>query len=129
MDFRDRNRRGVKRLLAAFAFALQGVRDVVTHEKNMQLHLIIAAAVLALAGLLRLPLLHWVLLLLVIAGVFALEMMNTAVERVVDLCTEEFHPLAKRAKDIAAGAVFTYCLFAVVIGIILFLPPILRLLK
>jgi len=102
---------------------------VVTHEKNMQLHLIIAAAVLALAGLLRLPLLHWVLLLLVIAGVFALEMMNTAVERVVDLCTEEFHPLAKRAKDIAAGAVFTYCLFAVVIGIILFLPPILRLLK
>jgi len=57
-----------------------------------------------------------------ICGVLALELVNTAVERVVDLVTKEFHPLAKQAKDIAAGAVLLYAILSVVIGCIIFLP-------
>ena len=53
-----------------------------------------------------------------------LELMNTAIERTVDLCTEDFHPLAKQAKDIAAGAVFVYAILSVIIGCIIFLPKI-----
>ncbi|GAE33400.1 diacylglycerol kinase [Halalkalibacter akibai JCM 9157] len=56
-----------------------------------------------------------------------MEIMNTAIERTVDLVTEEYHPLAKRAKDISAAAVFVYCIFAVVIGLIIFIPSIIQL--
>ncbi|WP_308017427.1 diacylglycerol kinase family protein [Alkalihalobacillus deserti] len=109
-------------------FATQGLIFVVKHEQNMQIHLIIAGVTLVSAYLLSLPLVQWMILLLVIAGMFSLEIMNTAVERTVDLITEEFHPLAKRAKDIAAAAVFVYCIFAVIIGVILFVPALIKLL-
>jgi undecaprenol kinase len=52
--------------------------------------------------------------------------MNTAAERVVDLITKEYHPLAKQAKDLAAGAVFIYAVITVVIGIIIFIPYFFR---
>jgi undecaprenol kinase len=52
--------------------------------------------------------------------------MNTAIERVVDLVTAEYHPLAKQAKDIAAGAVFVYAILSVIVGIIIFLPYVLK---
>lgn len=127
MDLRDRNRKGFKRLLRSFGYATQGFRYVIVHEQNMQIHLGTAVVILLGAGLLRFPLAHWLILLIVIAGMVALEIMNTAIERTIDLVTEEFHPLAKRAKDIAAAAVLVYSLFAIVIGLILFVPPLLRL--
>jgi undecaprenol kinase len=57
---------------------------------------------------------------------FALELVNSGIERVVDLVTEEYHPFAKQAKDLAAGAVFIYAVVSVVIGIVIFLPYILK---
>ncbi|MFC0473474.1 diacylglycerol kinase family protein [Halalkalibacter kiskunsagensis] len=128
MDLRDRNKKGFKRLLRSFMYATQGFCYVIKHEQNMQVHLVVATIVLVAAYLVQFPLIHWLILLLVIAGMFALEIMNTAIERTVDLVTAEFHPLAKRAKDIAAAAVFVYCLFAVIIGFILFIPALMRLL-
>lgn len=125
MGLQDRNRRGFKRLLKSFYYASQGFIYVLKHEQNMNIHLCIAIIALIGAYWLRIPSIHWLVLLLVIAGMFALEIMNTAIERTVDLVTNEYHPLAKRAKDIAAAAVFIYCLFAVVIGLIIFLPPLL----
>lgn len=124
MDLHDRNRKGFKRLLRSFKYASQGLIFVVKHEQNMQIHIITAVFILFLAYLTNLPLVHWLILLLVIAGMFSLEIMNTAVERTVDLVTEEYHPLAKRAKDIAAAAVFVYCVFAVIIGLTVFVPAI-----
>ena len=124
MGLHDRNRKGFKRLLRSFMYASQGLVFVIKHEQNMQIHLIAAGCILFSAYLLNFPTLHWLILLLVIAGMFSLEIMNTAIERTVDLVTEEFHPLAKRAKDIAAAAVFVYCVFAVIIGLILFVPAI-----
>ncbi|GAE26979.1 diacylglycerol kinase [Halalkalibacter wakoensis JCM 9140] len=126
MGLHDRNKRGFKRLLKSFFYASQGFRYVVKHEQNMQIHLLVATVMIITAYFLNFPIYHWVLLLLVIAGMFALEIMNTAIERTVDLVTEEYHPLAKRAKDIAAAAVFVYCLFAVIIGCFLFIPAIMN---
>ncbi|WP_369384431.1 diacylglycerol kinase family protein [Halalkalibacter wakoensis] len=113
-------------MLKSFFYASQGFRYVVKHEQNMQIHLLVATVMIITAYFLNFPIYHWVLLLLVIAGMFALEIMNTAIERTVDLVTEEYHPLAKRAKDIAAAAVFVYCLFAVIIGCFLFIPAIMN---
>ncbi|WP_035661486.1 diacylglycerol kinase family protein [Halalkalibacter akibai] len=127
MGLHDRNKRGFKRLLRSFMYATHGLMYVVKNEQNMQIHLIVTVISLIAAFLLQLPLLHWVILLLVIAGMLSLEIMNTAIERTVDLVTEEYHPLAKRAKDISAAAVFVYCIFAVVIGLIIFIPSIIQL--
>jgi undecaprenol kinase len=70
---------------------------------------------------------EWLFVIFAIGGMFALELLNTAIERLVDLVTMEYHPLAKQAKDIAAGAVFLYAIFSVIVGFIIFIPRILKL--
>ena len=70
---------------------------------------------------------EWLFILVAIGGMFSLEIVNTAIERVVDLVTGEYHSLAKQAKDLAAGAVFVYAILSVIIGIVIFLPYILEL--
>ena len=78
--------------------------------------------------ILKVSIIEWGILVLVISMVLALEMINTAIERCVDLVTKEYKELAKNAKDIAAGAVLVMSMFSVVIGIIIFLPKIMNLL-
>ena len=75
-----------------------------------------------MAALLGLSRAEWAILLLTIGAVLALEGVNSAIEAVVDLVTEEYHPLAKSAKDVAAGAVWLMALMAAAIGALLFLP-------
>ena len=71
---------------------------------------------------------EWALLALTIGMVLSLELVNTAIEAVVDLVTEEYHPLAKVAKDTSAAAVFVCAIAAVVVGLIIFLPKVIDLL-
>ncbi|WLR49883.1 diacylglycerol kinase family protein [Bacillus tianshenii] len=118
--------RGKSRLGQSFSYAFCGLYYVVKHERNMKIHVVITILVLVLAWLLHLPREDIFVILLLIGGVLSLEAMNTAVEKVVDLVTEEFHPLAKQAKDIAAAAVLIYTIIAVVIGIAIFYKPILN---
>ena len=124
MGLSDRNQKGFKRLLRSFVFAGHGLRHVYKYEQNMQIHLAFALVAMIVAWWLSIPLEHWLVLLLVIAGMLSLEIMNTAIERTVDLYTEEYHPLAKRAKDVAAAAVFVYGVFAVIIGLLIFAKPL-----
>lgn len=121
MGLRDK-----KTLWRSFVYAFEGLCEVIATERNMRIHLAIATVTVLFAWWLQIPTDHWLILLLVIAGVFVLEILNSAIERTVDLVTEDFHPLAKKAKDASAAAVFVYCLFAVIIGLILFLPPLLQ---
>lgn len=67
---------------------------------------------------------EWLILVLTIMAVLVTELMNTALEAVVDLASPEFHPLAKIAKDVAAGAVLVTAVSAVIIGSIIFCPKI-----
>ena len=67
---------------------------------------------------------QWLLVLFAIGGMIALELMNTAIERLVDYISPQFHPLAKQAKDLAAGAVFSFAILSVIIGCIIFVPYI-----
>ena len=110
----------------SFFFAGQGVWHVVRTQRNMRVHLAVAAAVIAAALVLRVSTVDWACLLAVIGLVLTAEAMNTVVEAVVDLCTDEFHPLAKIAKDVAGGAVLISCVAAVGVGIAVFLPRLLR---
>ncbi|WP_313798236.1 diacylglycerol kinase family protein [Cytobacillus sp.] len=116
------------RLIKSFGFAFTGIRSVIMRERNMKIHLVISIIVI-LAGIwLSLSKLEWLFIILAIGGMLSLEMINTAIERVVDLVTNQYHPLAKDAKDIAAGAVLLYAIMSVIIGLMIFLPKILELL-
>jgi diacylglycerol kinase len=112
--------------MRSFSFAAQGVWHVVRTQRNMRVHLAAAAAVIILALILRVSAVDWACLLGVIGLVLTAEALNTVVEAIVDLCTDEFHPLAKIAKDVAAGAVLISSVAAVGVGIAVFLPRLLR---
>lgn len=65
---------------------------------------------------------EWFIVLILIGGMLSLELVNAAIERVVDLTTTEWHPLAKQAKDLSAGAVLIYAIVSALIGMLLFIP-------
>ncbi|MCT8139685.1 diacylglycerol kinase family protein [Anaerobacillus sp. CMMVII] len=124
MDFKNNYDRYWKRFTCSFLYAWTGLKHAIHREQNMKIHLFIALVVIVLAFALNIPLLEKIILLLVVGIVISLEVVNTAIERVVDLVTTEYHPMAKVAKDVSAGAVFIFSIFAVIIGILIFYKPI-----
>jgi len=109
-----------------FYYAAAGILTAIRNERNLKFHVVSSIVVLVLSCIFSVTKLEWLIILFAIGGMIALELMNTAIERVVDLVTTEFHPLAKQAKDIAAGAVLVYAILSVIAGIIIFLPYILN---
>lgn len=89
----------------------------------MKVHSGLAVLVVAAAAVFRLPPSSWMLLLLAITLVLTAELLNTAIEATIDLVSPEVHPLAKKAKDTAAGAVLLTAVFAVIAGIYVFIIP------
>ena len=90
----------------------------------MRIHLTAAVLVTAAGTVLRISAVEWMLCLILFGLIMSLEMVNTALEAAVDLVTQEQAPLAKIAKDAAAGAVLVSSVMAAVIGLIIFLPKI-----
>ncbi len=94
-------------------------------QRNMRVHLLAALAAVIAGLILRISAVDWACVLLAIGMVLTAEALNTVVEALADLCTEEFHPLAKIAKDTAAGAVLIAAAAAVGVGVAVFLPKLL----
>ncbi len=109
----------------SFRFAFAGISYTLRTQRNMRVHLGIGLAAIALAIGLGLSPGEWAALLVILALVYCLEMINTVTEAIVDLVTKEYHPLAKVAKDVAAGAVLVAAIFSVGVGIALFAPRLL----
>ncbi|OPA78414.1 diacylglycerol kinase [Paenibacillus selenitireducens] len=107
-----------------FKVALTGVLQAIREERHMPFHIAMGILMVIAGWFFSISKVEWLVLLLTIALVITTELMNTAIERTVDLVTEEIHPLAKSAKDIAAGAVIVTAAFAVIIGIIIFYTPV-----
>lgn len=112
----------------SFHFAVQGFRTALATERNIKVMLGGAAFALVTGAVLRLDPLSWGIVLLCCGMVIATELINTAVETIVDLVSPEFHPLAGRAKDVAAAASWTVCVTAAVVGIIVFARALMLLL-
>jgi len=115
---------GRTKFLESVNHALDGVSYTVEHERNFKIELVIMIIVLIAGIYFRISNVEWIVLLLTISSVLTLELINTGIERCVDLVTKEYHELAKNAKDVAAGAVFIMSIFSVCIGIVIFLPKI-----
>ena len=113
----------IRSFLASFKAAGRGVLDTIDRERNMRFHLVAMVSVLYLAGYYPFTQTQQAVLYLTIAAVISLELVNTAIETTVDLCCPRQHPLAKRAKDAAAGGVLVAAIAAVFVGIRLFWQP------
>ncbi|MBM6971281.1 diacylglycerol kinase family protein [Mordavella massiliensis] len=113
-------------LRKTFGYAFEGILTGIRKERNMRIHTVAMILVVFFGTVLGLSATEWCICLVLFGLVMALELVNTAVEAVVDLVTEERKPLAKIAKDTAAGAVLIAAIMAAVIGCIIFLPKILE---
>ena len=110
--------------LASFRHASRGWMFVLRTQQNAWVHSLVATIVILLSLWLGLPPRDWAVLVLTIAMVFTAEFINTAIEAVVDLATQEKHPLAKVSKDVGAGAVLIAALAAILIGLLILGPPL-----
>lgn len=114
-------------LVDSFNNAIQGLIYVVRQEKNMRHHIAISFLVILLATVLGVSRLELIALILTIGGVFFAELINTAVEEIVNLITSEYHPLAAIIKNVAAGAVLVAATTAASVGYLIFIDYFLRL--
>jgi diacylglycerol kinase len=109
-----------KKFSDSFGYAFRGLIDAFRTEKHMKFHLVAAIGAIISLFIFKQSKVEMLFVCLAIALVWITEMINTAIEKTVDLAMPNQHPLAKLAKDLAAGAVLVASVFAVVVGIIVF---------
>ncbi|MDR1184382.1 MAG: diacylglycerol kinase family protein [Coriobacteriales bacterium] len=128
MPHEMRSRRGLSGLGNAFRYALQGFARTIKTQRSMRIHLCAAALVLIVGIIVRFERIEWALIAICVGLVLASELINTALEAVVDIASPTFHPKAKIAKDAAAAAVFVFAVVSVIVGLLVFATALDRLL-
>ena len=123
-----KNQKGIKKFFHSFTYPIKGLKYAYRNEQNLAFDVGIALIVVIAGFLFKVSINEWAMLALTIGMVISLELVNTAIEAVVDLVTEEYHPLAKVAKDTSAAAVFICAIASVIVGLIIFLPKVIDLL-
>ena len=119
----------IKRLRKSFGYAFKGIDDVIKHEPNMKIHVVVAILVVIMAFILKVSIIEWIILVLLIGAVLAAETINTTIENLVDMYTKEYDEKAKIVKDTAAGTVLIFAITSAIIGLIIFIPKIIYLLE
>lgn len=107
---------------------LDGISYVTKNEKNFKREIALGIIALILSYILKIDKIEFIIILTMICLVLTAEIINTAIERAVDLVTKEYHELARIAKDVSAGSVLVTSIFSLIIGIIIFIPKIIILL-
>ena len=108
---------------------LDGISYTIAHENNFKREIILGIVAVILSIVLNISVIEWVIVLLLINFVLVCELINTAFEKTVDLYTTRYNETAKNIKDVSSSFVFVMCIFASIIGAIIFIPKILDLLK
>ncbi len=109
-----------RNFLDSLRYAVEGIAYCIKTQRNMRVHLVIAVIAVAFCTVVKIDRMEFLLIINAISMVFICEIINTAVERAVDTATQEYHPIAKIAKDVAAGAVLVAALNSVVVGLLVF---------
>ncbi|HTK12048.1 MAG TPA: diacylglycerol kinase family protein [Ktedonobacteraceae bacterium] len=125
----EQNKSAWIRFIVGFKYAFRGIWYALRTQRNARVHVAIALLAILIGLLLHISTLEFALLVVMISVVFIAEMFNTAIELCVDLASPGYHPLAKFAKDVAAGAVLLSALLAIVVGLLIFAPhlwPLIR---
>ena len=114
------------RIVRSFYFAFAGLAYLFRTQRNARIHAGLGAAACAVATWVRISRVEWAVLVFTIALVLILEGLNTAVEAAIDLASPKVHPLAKAAKDLAAGMVLIAAIASVAVGLLILGPPLWR---
>lgn len=107
---------------------LEGINFVITNESNFKKEIVIGIIALLLSYILKISRIEFIIILIMIALVLTSEIINTSIEKVVDLYTKDYNNLAKIAKDVSAGSVLVMSIFSLLVGAIIFLPKIISVL-
>jgi len=117
----------IKKRVQSFKYAFNGLRTLLCEEHNSWIHLFITVCVVAAGFVFNISSLEWIAVTLCIGIVFALELVNTAIENLANFVSKEYHELIKKVKDVAAAAVLIAAIAAAIIGLIIFIPKIMEL--
>ena len=120
---------GHPKFLESFGYALEGIGAAIRDERNFKVMLAMGALALVAGVIVRLDAVSWVIVILMVGVVLAGELINTAIESVVDLACPDIHPLAKLAKDLSAGAMLVLSAAVAVGGAIIYVRAILTLIN
>lgn len=122
------NLNDIDRFKFSFQNALDGIKIAYKSQRNLRIHISIGIFVIIFGLLLKVSIIEWLILQLTILMVIIAELFNTAIEFTVDLFSTEYSKQAKRAKDVSAAGVLISAIFAITIGLMIFLPKLLALL-
>lgn len=111
-----------RKFIAGFGYAFSGVHYALRTQRNVRVHTFIGALAILMGILLHISAIEFAMIFIAITGVFIAEMFNTVIELSIDLSTPEYNPLAKIAKDVAAGAVLLNAILAIIIALFVFGP-------
>jgi len=114
----------LRKRLASFRYAFQGIKRLFTHEPNSWIHLFVTVCVLIAGIWLHIAVWEWIIVIMAIGFVLTAEAFNSAIECLGDAVCQEPHEYIKHAKDLAAGAVLLSAITAAIVGLIVFLPKI-----
>ena len=119
----------LKNRIKSFQYAFSGIADLFQTQVNARIHLLLSVIAIGLGFYFSLSLMEWIIIVFCIGLVLTAEAFNTALEYLTDLVSPSHHPLAGKVKDLAAAAVLITAIMAAIVGILVFLPKFLALLK
>lgn len=122
-----KSEKGIKKFINSFKYPISGLRYAYKNEQNLEVDIGIAVLVVILGFLFKISVSEWAILTITVGLVISFELINTALEAVVDLITDKYHPLAKVAKDTSAAAVLILAIVSIIEGLIIFVPKIISL--
>ncbi|MBM7569630.1 diacylglycerol kinase family protein [Aquibacillus albus] len=118
---------GNKNKRVGFEHAINGVKEAIKSERNLKIQMVISVIVTIMGIILHITPVEWAIIIITIGLVLSFEIMNTAIEKVMDYLAPEFNSSVGLIKDISAGAVFIAACTSVIVGSIIFLPKLFRL--
>lgn len=121
--------KGIKRYVYSTKYSIEGLIYSYKNEKSVDLHAILSIITIVLGFILKISLTQWAVVLITLGVVLAIELLNTAIEAVVDMVTLEYHPLAKVAKDCGSAATFTLTMIGIVIICVIYVPKVIELIE
>lgn len=117
-----------KNVISSFKYAFQGMFSALKTERNLKIHVTIMILVIIAGIVLKISKIEWIICIILFGLVIGGEMLNSAIETVVDIAMPDINPKAKFAKDAAAGAVLIFAIASAIIGFMIFGPKLIALL-
>mgnify|MGYP005777734977 CR=1 FL=1 len=124
MELQEKKKHSWKRFVRSFHNSFAGLKYAYRYEQSMTIHMLSCITIFILGILFHISEIEWAICIMVLGLIGATELINTSIEAVVDLVTQEIHPLAKIAKDTASAAVFVFSTVAFICFLIIFIPKI-----